>query len=62
MPWSAQNPLMRAQQPVGVDPIRLNPSRPPIHLKARWINHVITYAMRFELPVQPETIIAGLVA
>src|SRR5260221_12880404 len=35
---------------------------PPVHLQARRVNDVIAYAVRFELPVQPETIVAGLVA
>jgi hypothetical protein len=59
---TAQIRQQRAQQPFSVDPICLDSSRPPIHLQARWINDVIAYAVRRELPVQPKTIIACLVA
>jgi hypothetical protein len=45
-----------------IDVIRLGSSRPPIHLHARRIDHVAAHALAFEQTVEPEPVIARLVA
>jgi hypothetical protein len=63
-PPSAALRKRRHQLVRGLPPLEqiVRGSRPPVHLQARRINNVIAYAVRFELPVQPKSFIAGLVA
>jgi hypothetical protein len=60
--FAAQMGHQGSQQPFGIDPIRLGLARSSVHLQAGRINHVIAHPMRFQLPMQPEPIIAGLIA
>src|SRR5215468_3163006 len=50
------------QHPLDVNPIGLGAPRPPVHQQARRIENMITHPMSFEPAVQPEPVIAGLVA
>src|SRR6516164_1524321 len=59
---AAQIRHQRAQKPLRVDPVRFHAPRPAIHLEACWIDDVIAYAMRLEESVQPESVIASLIA
>ena len=57
--FAAQIGHQGSQQPFGIDPIRLGLARSPVHLQAGRINHKIAHAKRFQLPVQPEPVIAS---
>src|ERR1700731_964349 len=50
------------QHTVDVDSVRLRSARSPVHLQAGRIQNVIVNAMGFQDPMQPEPVIARLVA
>jgi hypothetical protein len=58
----AQIAAQRPQHPLDVNPIGLGPPRPPIHQKACRIENMIVHTGSREQAVQPEPVIAGLVA
>ena len=59
---TAQITGQRPQHSLDVDPIGLGTPRPPVHQQARRIENMIAHPMSFEQAVQPEPVIAGLVA
>jgi hypothetical protein len=52
----------RAQQDAQVDPGRLGPARPAVDRQARRVDHLVLDAAGAQQPVQPEAVVAGLVA
>jgi hypothetical protein len=51
----------RAQQSAHVDPVGLRAPRPPAHLQARGIEHVVLHAVPREQTMQPEAVVTRLV-
>jgi hypothetical protein len=59
---TAQICHQRPQQAFGIDAIRLGSSRAPILLHACRIDHQAVHALTFEQTVEPESVVARLVA
>src|SRR6516165_4044655 len=52
----------RANQPIGIDPIRLRPPRSAVHLQARRVQYMVVNAVGLQHPMQPEPVVTCLVA
>ena len=59
---AAQIRHQRAQHLLAIDPVGLHPPRPLIHRNARRVKHVVRDPGRQQKPMQPEPVVAGLVA
>src|SRR6266704_1506727 len=62
LPLSRVVPHQHGQQLARVQPVRLRPPLPPLHLDARRIHPPVVDASQHEVPVQPETVPPRLVA
>jgi hypothetical protein len=58
----AFNISLSREQSLYIDSIRFGSTRPTINLQACWIDDIVAYAVCFEQTVEPESVIAGLVA